>query len=258
VSDTLALSPDLAAGAYRSWFARAVTDGSHRALILTDRELDWRNQGLGAVASRWLTNTSYATRFDNDPRIQASLGQIPPRRLNVADWRRESVAAGVNAAAMLLVLALVWLARRPARQLTAWQLRFEWALFVSSMLLLMPVMRRYHMIWAYPAVALIAAGAHYRAFRGIWVWAGMSSLAALAATQALLWLTPEAGFVTSVTAVEAAGAFLAAAGLISLVVGAMLLMLQRAPSALPPPHFAVLRGGRAAAPPQLAVGADHA
>jgi hypothetical protein len=120
---------------------------------------------LGAVLSRWLHPTSYATRFDNEPRAPAS---PYPKLVNVAHLTPETVASIVTVVLGLSLVGLLVLARRPARALNLWQLRMEWALFVLAMLWFMPVMRRYHMIWALPAMALLAAGVHHVGWRRRW------------------------------------------------------------------------------------------
>lgn len=143
---------------YVAWTRNAVQSGSHAGLIRAQREMDWRNQGLGAVLSRWLHATNWARHFDNDPRVAHA--SDPPQYMNVASMSRAQVAMVVQAVALVSVLGLAWLARRPASALGPWALRFEWSIFMLAMLWLMPVMRQYHMIWATPAVSLLAAAVH--------------------------------------------------------------------------------------------------
>ncbi|HUU96149.1 MAG TPA: hypothetical protein VM487_10450, partial [Phycisphaerae bacterium] len=165
VSDLIVFGPGPAIDEYHIWARKAVHRASHRRLVLAQLEMDWRNQGLGAVLSRWLHPTSYATRFDNEPRAPAS---PYPKWVNVAHQTPETIANVVTVVLGLSLVGLLVLARRPARLLNLWQLRMEWALFVLAMLWFMPVMRRYHMIWALPAMALLAAGEHHVGWRRRW------------------------------------------------------------------------------------------
>ena len=199
MGDLAVFGPARTVDSYRSWFERAVADGSQRGLILSQRELDWRNQGLGAVASRWLHATDYSTRFDNEPRFG---GDNVERTINVVNLSRVNVARIVMAIQGLSLVALVWLARRPAGRLSSWRLRLEWALFLMAMLWFMPVMRAYHVIWAYPAVAVLAGAVHYHGLRHWWSLMTLATLALAAAVQvmsavpaegALPWLPPHAG-----------------------------------------------------------------
>jgi len=212
---------------YRSWVRNAVAHGSPRALILAERETDWRNQGLGAVLSRWLHPTNYNTRFDNDPRIN---NNYPPLFMNVAGLSRGQVAGLATAIAAASVLGLVVLARSPARDLSPWQLRFEWALFVLAMLWLMPVMRRYHMVWTLPAVSVLAAGIHYaRHTQRRWWWQlGLIGLL----------LVPAAEILTTVRRIEAAGALQFAVLALAIPLVALLVLMRRDPGALPHDVFA--------------------
>jgi len=168
VADAVALGPDAALAAYRTWASNALVGGSQGALVTQQREMDWRNQGLGAVLCRWLHATSYSMHFDNDPRVQANFANEPELLLNVVNLPLGLVAKLATGLTAASLLALVWLARRPARDLTAWQLRFEWALFVLAMLWLMPVMRAYHVVWALPMVAVLSAAVHYAGWQRGW------------------------------------------------------------------------------------------
>lgn len=238
VADLVALGPSLTADSYRTWVRNAVTGGSQRGLILTQREMDWRNQSLAAVCSRWLHPTNYSTHFDNDPRIRTRYAGDQPRTFNVVTLPLPMVAHLVTAIAGLTLLGLIWLARRPAGELTLWQLRFEWALFLLAMLWLMPVMRRYHMIWALPAISLLGAGVHYAGFRGRW------SVLALVCCG----LTLAAQFTLLVRPLEAAGSILGSVAVLGLPLVVMLLRLGRNPAALPSPFHAAPHPARARAP----------
>ncbi len=182
VSDLFVFGPAGTMEAYSSWLERAVTSGSHRGLILQQREMDWRNQGLGAVASRWLHRTNWNTHFDNEPRAPSETEQ---RFLNVVDLPTTRVAQLVTAvhAGSLLLLAL--LCRRPARRLSSWALRFEFVLFMLAMLWFMPVMRRYHLIWLLPAVSLLGPLVHYLGFRHRLGQLALGAIAVLVVVQLL-------------------------------------------------------------------------
>ncbi len=233
VADLPALGPEQTAAAYRTWLDKAVTTGSHRGLILAQRETDWRNQGLGVVLSRWLHPTNYSTRFDNDPRLAQA---DEPQTMNVVNLPLVSVANIATAVAAVSLLGLLWLARRPARCLSAWQLRFEWALFLLALLWLMPVMRRYHMIWALPAISLVCAGIHYRGWTNRWTAGALAALAGVALAEVgLIW-----------RGVEARGVIVGSVLVLALPLIAMLMRLARggalAEPLFAPPHPAIRAG----------------
>jgi hypothetical protein len=209
IADMFIFGPGYARDLYQGWAYRAIAKGSHRGLIMHQLETDWRNQGWGAVASRWLHHTNWNTHFDNDPRAP---GPAPERFMNVADLPREQVVMIVMAIMGASLLGLLYLARRPAAQMTTWQLRFEWALFMLAMLWFMPVMRRYHMIWALPMVTMIGLGIHWRGPRSAWSWAALLAVLAMPAGQLSLLLQEEHGHI-----IEAAGIHLATIGLLGAV-----------------------------------------
>jgi hypothetical protein len=225
VGDVLTFGPAQARDYYHAWAAKTLTTGSHRALILADRETDWRNQGLGVVIGRWLTPLNYNFHFDNDPRIRRNYGEVPPLTMNVLALPRPVVANIVMGVIAASLAGLVWLARRPAARLTRWQLRFEWALFVLAMLWFMPVMRRYHLIYALPAISLLGAGIHYSGWFSRWslaAWIGLGL--ALLAELSMLSLR-----------VEAMGILLASVAALAVPLIMMLVRLARRPAALSEP-----------------------
>ncbi len=225
VSDAIVFGPETAWQAYRGWQRRAVHTGSHAGLIRTEREMDWRNQGMGAVLARWLHDTDYSTHFDNDPRIQTKYAAEQPQTLNVANWSLSGVATLATGISLGSLLVLILLARRPAARMPVWSLRFEFVLFMLAMLWLMPVMRRYHMIWALPAVSLLGAGLHYMGWRGLWSWLTLGCLLAVLGGQVgLLWRP-----------LEAAGVVLVSVLVLMIPVITLLRKLARDPAALPPP-----------------------
>lgn len=153
VSDALfVFGPPQTVNYYKGWFDNALLNGSPRGLILNQVEMDWRNQALGAVLSRWLHPTSYATRFDNDPRMTLRDAEA---RFNIVDLSETTVATVATAVSMASLALLVWFTRRPAIRLSPIQLRLEWALVLLAMLWLMPVMRRYHLIWMMPTFTVL-------------------------------------------------------------------------------------------------------
>jgi hypothetical protein len=258
VGDLIVFRPAYALEGYRHWWHTAVTASSHRGLILNQGEMDWRNQGLGAVASRWLHPTNYALHFDNDPRIKTDK---PPATMNVVALSRATVAGIVLTVVGLSMAGLLWLVRRPASVLSLWQLRTEWALCLLAMLWLMPILRRYHLILLLPAVAVLASGIHYAGVRRRWSRLAQVVVGGVLACQ-LAVLTrelPETGILRwfdgvlgadKVAAlsgaldagiVEAAGVLLLPVVLLAVPLIALLFRLARDPGAVPahayaPPH----------------------
>jgi hypothetical protein len=223
VGDVLVFGPTQTSDYYHVWADKALTTGSQRGLLLADRESDWRNQGLGVVLGRWLCPLNYNYHFDNDPRVQRDYSAYPPLTLNVVSLPRPVVANIVTSVLALSLIGLVWLARRPATELTQWQLRFEWALFLLAMLWFMPVMRRYHLVYALPAISLLGAGIHYGGWRSRWsapAWIGLGL--AFVAQLSLLSLR-----------LEAMGTVLASVAALAVPLIVMLVRLGRRPAALP-------------------------
>lgn len=196
---------------YRQWLG-GISRSSQTALIRDDRELDWRNAALGASLARTLTHTSYATRIENDPR--AERWNAPPAYANLLALPRGAVALAASALTAALLLGLMWLTRRPAASLTIERIRVEWAVWLLLLLCIMPVMRRYHLVWALPAFALLAAQA-YRA--GSWRQALAPTTALALAVAVQLWAL--FGSMSSPAAPEIFGMF----PLALIVLGAVLL-----------------------------------
>lgn len=226
VSDALAFGPTYAGQWYAAWVRTTLVGSSSRALVLQQREMDWRNQSLAAVLSRWLSPTNYATHFDNDPRIRMN---DPPATINLARLDRRQIAWIVTLVTAFSLLALAILARKPAAAQPLWQLRIEWALVLLAMLWLMPVMRRYHLILATPAVVVIAGAVHYL---------GRTSRTAVLAVgctlvMLLLQLALLARALLDTHAVEAGGLMLAVVPALALPLVALHRRLGRAPHRLP-------------------------
>lgn len=232
VADAIVLGPQQAVDEYRGWFKRAVVGGSHRALIIKGEELDWRNQASGAVLARWLTRTSYATHFDNDPRFTDYREE--PRYHNIADWPPERVALLHSVLAGLCVVGLVLIARRPAGRLSLWQLRIEWALFMLAMLWLMPVMRRYHVVLAFPAVAMVAAVVHYAGHRSWFARLAYVCIGLVVVMQGVLITRDQS---RDSSALEAGGVILGGMLVLGIPLVVARLWLARRPRALPPDAY---------------------
>lgn len=250
VGDLLVFRPAYAADAYRRWFQTAVITGSHRGLILNQLEMDWRNQGLGAVACRWLHPANYALHFDNDPRIKTDK---EPATMNVLALSRETIATIVITVMGLSVAGLLWLTRRPGRELSLWQLRLEWALILLAMLWLMPVLRRYHLVLMLPALAVLGSGIHYAGLRRGWSKLALGCIGGVVACQLAVStrVLPESGIlrwidglwggqsleglsrVLDAGIVEASGVLLLTVVLLAIPIVTLLLRLAREPQALP-------------------------
>lgn len=167
VGDVITFGPQKAWDANFGWLKRAILEGSHRALIKSQREMDWRNQASGAVFSRLLHPTSYTWKIDNDARLAKLLNE-EPGYVNLTHMPLSTIAFMQMGFTVLMLGGLLWLARKPAAKLGVWPLRAEWALFVLAMLWFMPVMRRYHIIMAFPAVCVLAAAVHYAGQQKVW------------------------------------------------------------------------------------------
>ena len=268
-ADVAALGWGPTIASYRAWTEKSVTTGSQRGLVLAQREVDWRNQALGAVLSRWLHPTNYNTHFDNDPRIQADYAGFEPRTMNIAALSLPVIATTATAVVGVTLAGLVWLTRRPAHRLTLWQLRFEWALFVLAMLWMMPVMRQYHMIWTLPALSLLGAGVHYSTWRSGWSKLALACMGFMVAVQVALpaKLLDEAGhtrLAALATRIEASGVILASVAVLAVPLVVILLRLARRPTELPEPFHAPAHPARttasaaSAAEPEPPTVATHA
>jgi hypothetical protein len=183
IADAVVLGPPPAYDAYRGWLDRAVTQGGHAGLITHQREMDWRNQALGAVTCRWLRATPYNTNFDNDPRMAARFNDTEQHTLNVLNLPRGTVATTVTAVALITLALLLAFWRRNAARLNFWQLRLEFALVLLAMLWLMPVMRLYHMIWTLPAIVVLGGCMHHLGRRDWATWLLGTIIALVAAAQ---------------------------------------------------------------------------
>lgn len=202
LADVLAFGPRYAAETYGAWL-RAVQASSQGALIMAQREMDWRNQSPGAVLARTLSETSASTHFENDPR--AARFNEPPQLRNVASLELGLVRYLALATSAVPLLLLCWLARRPAAACSSLRLRLEFAAFLLLMLWCMPVLRLYHLVWMLPAVALLLSQV-YRA-DGSLAWRRLALLAC--AVVAAAQLAPLAVYVWNFRALEVYGVFAA-------------------------------------------------
>jgi len=152
VADLVIFGPDQALAEYRRWYRDAVVNGSSRSLIRLENNLDHRNQGLAVTLYRLLHHTDYARRFDEEPRARRL--QREPIYMNLVDWSPGVVLNIWAVLTFITFVALVWQCRRPAARTDPFRCRMEWALFMLAMVWFMPVLRRYHFVWLYPAVAM--------------------------------------------------------------------------------------------------------
>jgi hypothetical protein len=199
VADLVIFGPTEAMAEYRRWYNDAIVDGGSRSLILRGNNLDYRNQGLAVTLYRMLHHTDCSQNFDDEPRKVRP--QIPTTYVNLVNWPPETILAIWKLSAVIALIALVWQCRRPATPTGVFRCRMEWALFMLAMLWFMPVLRLYHYVWAYPAMAMWLAYGHRCRQAGIrspavaWVcllWLIGIALLSSRATQAAgapLWAT---------------------------------------------------------------------
>jgi alpha-1,2-mannosyltransferase len=189
VAATFALLPPLAAFGpratmdyHRQWWAYNVQGESARGLLnpeLAPHFIDRRNQSITQVLARltWPEHPCAAP--------------WQPVRLSAA-----SCTHAAHAVAGLLLILLVWAARRPATAVGAVRQRAEFAVFALGMLIFSPLLRQYYLVWALPALLLVveqaAAGPARRVGRAAvavwiagmlaWTWPAARELGATLAT----------------------------------------------------------------------------
>ncbi len=152
VADVIIFGPSIAVSEYQRWYHDAVQRSGARYLIMTENNVDERNNGMAVTLCRLLHHTNYGRRFEEEPRL--AYRTEPEAYANVVDLSPLVVLRISQGITLVILAALLWLCRRPARLLTPSHLRMEWALFLVVMLCLMPVLRWYHFVWAYPALAI--------------------------------------------------------------------------------------------------------
>ena len=187
---------------HERWYDNSVRGASAVAMISTGQENDYRNQGLGVVLMRLLS--------EHDPGDTATgpwadePGRRQVKRVNVANLSKGAVAwvyaalSAVSAAALALVLRKKPRHAGPHKQRppddlplgSDWPDRLAFALTCLAMLWFSPLVRQYYLIWCYPAISLLLAGRefHVRAGR-THRWIDVA-LAGWVVSQ-LLWIVPE-------------------------------------------------------------------
>ncbi len=128
---------------YREWVAYNIE--SARGLLdptLPEHFLNHRNQSITQVLARlaWAEHP-YPLPLPHRPRLAA-----PP-----IEWAGRAIAAG-------LLAALWWCTRRPWDVLTEPRRRAEAAVYALALLVVSPLVRQYYLVWALPAVVLLARG----------------------------------------------------------------------------------------------------
>jgi hypothetical protein len=152
VADLAVFGSSNAAAEYLRWYDDAIVHGGSRSLILRGNNLDYRNQGLAVTLYRLLHRTDYSQNFDDEPRKVRP--HAPATYVSVVNWPPQAVLTISNVLTAVALIALLWQCRRPALLTGAFRCRMEWALFMLAMLWFMPVLRLYHSVWAYPAMAM--------------------------------------------------------------------------------------------------------
>ncbi len=164
---------------YHQWYQAAVRDGSHRHFIIAQQEVDHRNQAVGVTMARVLHPVDCRMHFWNDPRM--STIRSHSFTVNLVDLPLADVADLYGKFALLIVVLLAFVMRRPAKLLNRSQLRLEWAVVLLAMMWFMPVLRLYHYAWAYPLLAMLCS-------RQLRRQAGISTRLAVAVV--VLWVAP--------------------------------------------------------------------
>jgi hypothetical protein len=152
VADVVIFGREQAIIEYRRWYRDAVTCGSGASLIRAERNIDYRNKGLAVTLYRLLHHASYARKFDEEPRVEEA--PEVPAYVNLLNLAPSTIIAISTLLSAVSLAAMVWECRKPAERTDPFRCRMEWALFMLAMLWFMPVLRRYHFVWAYPALAL--------------------------------------------------------------------------------------------------------
>ena len=152
VWDIVSFGPERTAGYYVEWFDRAVRRGGAAHMIRTGVEADCRNQGLGVVLRHWLMESDCSRKMWYDQRTELA---DEPWGINVADLSAGTVVWVYRAITLASLAGLIWLTRRPAERLSPQALRLEFAACLCAMCWFAPVMRMYHLVLLYPAVALL-------------------------------------------------------------------------------------------------------
>lgn len=101
--------------------------------------VDHRNQSVPEVLSRLF--------------LSEHPNRVPLQPLQLNDW---SVRLISGALLIGLAAALLWITRRPMDALTDVQIQSEAAVYLLAMLIFSPLFRMYYLVWALPALLLLA------------------------------------------------------------------------------------------------------
>jgi hypothetical protein len=118
------------------WMQRIRYSGSSLAVLQAGEQCDYGNHSAAAVLRRLL----------HADQVSGS---------SIVDWPMPAITATWVVLMAAGSAVLVWTARRPASRLSTERLRWEFALWCLGLLWFMPVVRQYHLLWAYPAVSLL-------------------------------------------------------------------------------------------------------
>lgn len=161
----VAFGPQRALQYHQEWWSHNVRGDSVAGMLnadLPEHFIDRRNQSLVQVIARlaW-TEHPYAAAWQPV--------QLPPRAC-------AAMAYGVGGA---LLAGLLWATRRPWQALAPPRRRAELAVYAIGMLVFSPLLRTYYLVWAVPAVVLLARAAVGDQRRprlcgalGFWIWVG--------------------------------------------------------------------------------------
>ncbi len=162
---------------HKQWWQHNIAGAAGRGMVapeLREHFIDHRNQSITAVAARTLDpQHPYRTPWQ-------------PLELGAA---RAGLAARWGLG--LIALALIAATRRPLRDLSGRRARLEAALYALAMLLCSPLLRQYYLVWALPALALLAAAAADRNLGSLRRRLGWLAIA-LWLVGMLAWLSPTA------------------------------------------------------------------
>ena len=136
--------PERTGAYYREW--AAYNTESARGMLdpdLPEHFINHRNQSITQVLARlaWAEHP-YPLPLPHRP-------QLAPHTI---EWLGRAIAAG-------LLAALLWSTRRPWGLLTEPRRRAEAAAYALALLVVSPLVRQYYLVWALPAVVLLARGA---------------------------------------------------------------------------------------------------
>jgi hypothetical protein len=129
---------------HREWWAYNVAGDAARGMMnpaLREHFVDHRNQSIAQVLARltWPEHPAY--------------GEMP---WHVAQLSEHACRGAAYVIAAILLAATMWVTRRPWRSLTTDQQHAEAAVYAIAMLVLSPLLRTYYLVWALPALVLLA------------------------------------------------------------------------------------------------------